>query len=408
MEISGKYKMSTMSTIFVLLLILRSSLDIFTNLSIGPLKFNIPAFWALVVLLVGILYFLLRWKIASHPISKIFAVWIAFLIIPALISFINFGPLGGLAAREFVRVFTMFFIFNLFFNLPKTQDMQNVISYLFLSLIIPVVVSLYQVITGTGLYIEQLNIYRAYGTFAHPNSFALFLVLFITLSIWMLIKTKNKIWYMAIIVQLVCLVFTFSFSGFLLLILVFSFLVLKLKISQKLLLGISIVSFLFIFINTNEFKIRWERIKKIDLKRTIEQQEVVDSFTWRVVNWMNLFNMWKEKPILGYGLQSVEIINPWKTTEGVGYGAHNDYLKFLVETGLIGFLIYLIFVVKVGCILYKEVKDCKQKELQFLLYILFSFFVSHQIVSGVDNYITVTAFQVYYWAILGLSLNLNR
>jgi len=70
----------------------------------------------------------------------------------------------------------------------------------------------------------------------------------------------------------------------------------------------------------------------------VNDEIVTNSFTWRIVNWKLLYEKWTDKPFLGYGLTTSSIINPWHMCE-----AHNDYLRFLVEFGLVGFSIYLWF-----------------------------------------------------------------
>jgi len=400
-----------MKFLFIFLLILRSALDIFSDVSFGPLKLNIPALWGIFLICVGCLYFVFHSKVLLPKISKFFGVWIIMLFISTVVSFSNFSEQALISVRELIRIVTILMSFLIFYNLVKTKQDERLIKYFLFALPIPLVVGIYQKVSYSGLKDPHLNITRIYGSFAHPNSFALFLVFFILLTIWFIQNYKRKLlWYILLFLELFCLIFTFSFSGYILLLVSFIGLFLKIRIksSKKNFFFLILFVLILFVIQTKEFKTRYERIKLIDLSETLRERKVVDSFTWRIVNWMNLFDLWKEKPILGWGLQTVEIINPWKTEKGVGYAAHNDFLRLLVETGLVGFMFYLLFLISTCFIVYREYKGCKEKHLKSLLYVLFVFFVSWQIVSGVGNYITVTAYQIYFWSLLGITLKLNK
>lgn len=385
---------------------MRSSLDIFTDVQVGSLKFNIPAIWALIFILSGGVYLILNRKISLHPIAKFFLIWLIVLAISSVVGIVNFGQSGLISIRELTRIFTIFFCFILFYNITRSIKDEKIIRYFFLSLIVPLIIGFYQKISGEGL--EIFGITRIRGSLVHANSYALYLTLFILLSYWMYFQTRKIFWHVIIFIQLISLVFTVSLSGlilFLLSIIIISF---KFPTKHKLVFYTSLILLILIAINTGEFKTRWERIMMIDLSETIKYRYTVDSFTWRIVNWMNLLEIWKEKSFLGFGLDTIQIINPWKTLEGIGYAAHNDYLKILVETGFLGFLTYLLFIVGVGYQLYNEYKVCVNKYNKYLLYILLSFFLSWQFVSFFDNYITVTVFQLYFWASVAIILKLNR
>lgn len=397
--------------LIIFLLIARSSLDVFTNISIFSLRFNIPSLVALGLLFFGLLYFFYKGEFYIHKSMRVFGVWILILIFFVVVSIVNFGIQGmTISIREWIRLFTLFFTFVLSYNLITKIEDKKFIYYLFFSLTVPLIVGIYQLLTNSGIEDISLGITRIYGSFAHPNSFGLYLVFFILLTLWAYIESKSKLWFMLIIVEVVCLIFTFSFSSYVLMLMSF-FLIVFLKRGKrrvKLFLLFLLVFSGLILINRPEFKKRWERIKLINIEKTLQEKVVVDSFTWRIVNWTNLLEIWKDRPILGTGLQTIELVNPWKTIEGIGYAAHNDFLKILIETGIVGLIFNFFFVAFLGYTIYKEYKKSKNASLKNLLYILFVYFISWQIVSMVDNYITSTAFQLYFWSILGMTFKLNN
>jgi len=64
-----------------------------------------------------------------------------------------------------------------------------------------------------------------------------------------------------------------------------------------------------------------------------------NSFNWRIAQWTSLLGHWQDSPLLGYGLQ---------TSASLGYlfaYAHNDYVRALVEEGIIGLILFLTFLV---------------------------------------------------------------
>ncbi len=60
------------------------------------------------------------------------------------------------------------------------------------------------------------------------------------------------------------------------------------------------------------------------------------SFGWRLKTWAPLWSAAIQKPILGYGINATARL-------GLGYEAHNDFLRFFVESGIIGLIIYFGF-----------------------------------------------------------------
>jgi O-antigen ligase len=65
------------------------------------------------------------------------------------------------------------------------------------------------------------------------------------------------------------------------------------------------------------------------------QAYTTNSLDWRFYNWAQEIRAWRDEPILGYGLGSTAaIISPG------GSIPHSDFLRLLVETGVIGFVLF--------------------------------------------------------------------
>ena len=74
-------------------------------------------------------------------------------------------------------------------------------------------------------------------------------------------------------------------------------------------------------------------------------------------------DLFKEKPIFGYGLDGYRIVTPL-----TGYYAHNNYIEIMVDLGLIGLILYYWFPIK---LLIKSIKQMKVDRKQALSFGMF-------------------------------------
>jgi len=383
-------------------------LDIFTNMGvyIGPMNLNIPSIVSILILIGGGIYFALIEKISINKILLVFGMWLIILIPFVLISINNFGTSGLVAFREWIRLFTIFMIFLLSYQLINKNNVQKSLNMVFLSLVVPLSAGIYQLVTHSGATIK--GIHRIYGTIAHPNAFAFYIVLFIGLTYWKLRTTNHKSWFFLLLLEIGVLLMTVSFNGYIMFGILAFFLFLKEKRKQKAVITLTMILFALMLLHSQQFQTKLERVKSINIERTIEEKEVVDSFSWRIVNWQNLLSLFGEKPFFGYGLHATQFINPWKTSEGIGYAPHNDFIRYLVETGVTGLFFYIILIVYTGYYLFREYRRCVILQTKILFYVLLGVFIGWQIGSLVGNFITGTVFQFYFWAVLGIALKSRK
>jgi O-antigen ligase len=74
--------------------------------------------------------------------------------------------------------------------------------------------------------------------------------------------------------------------------------------------------------------------------------------------WKELVKLWSVNPVLGWGLATTPTINPIRVVQdNRGFAAHNDAVRHLVETGLIGLLCYLNFLRVLGLNLFRLAKQ---------------------------------------------------
>ncbi len=184
---------------------------------------------------------------------------------------------------------------------------------------------------------------RSYGGFSHPNVFGGFLVIAILLliSIYLVQKKKNILFYFTLIILFNALVLTFSRSAFLALF--FSLLVLLIysfgkRVYFKNVLSILTILFLISSIDFVLFKdfleTRIQGVNRLELK----------SVTERVVLERQALQLLNKNWFLGVGIGNYNIavykqinkhLNIWDYQP-----VHNVYLLIFTELGIFGFLLY--------------------------------------------------------------------
>ena len=126
-----------------------------------------------------------------------------------------------------------------------------------------------------------------------------------------------------------------------------------------------------------------------------------NSFNWRLAHWDTLLKAWKQSPIFGYGLGTTSIIG--------GNEAHNDYVRWLVEGGVVGLGLFLTFLganfLRLAKLWFSSPQGSSQKDLSL---VLFATLMAIAIGMLTENIWSHTAL-FYYWiticAIVGWDWN---
>jgi O-antigen ligase len=132
------------------------------------------------------------------------------------------------------------------------------------------------------------------------------------------------------------------------------------------------------------------------------------SLIWRLLNWRFLYRTWQRSPWVGYGLASSPQVNPMKTSQGIGSDPHNDYMRYLVETGILGFLAFLAFLIFVGITIQRALKSVGQPVIRHFLVVALALYGCWLLGSLNDNLITATAYQYCLWSILATAVGWSR
>jgi O-antigen ligase len=273
------------------------------------------------------------------------------------------------------------------------EDLDKLRKILIYSVFIPLAFSLFQIFNGEP---DALGLNRVYGTFAHPNGFACYLVVLMPLVVYLYQGASNinrKTFYLVIfalmLLSLFCTYTRVAWVAFLVSMLILGFSKYK-KFYLKLIL-ISLIILLFI-----------PGLNQIFLNRIQPDDSFYGRFSFNQFS-LTLFS---QKPILGHGLGTYALLStPIFGEKGERYGrtsgagAHNDYLRTLAETGIIGlfaflFLFYSLF--KMGRRIYQSGDYSLKSEALVLLAVLVSI-----LVYGLTDF-GLAYGGIYLWTLIGL------
>lgn len=380
----------------LILIILRPTLDIFTNqsvISIGQYSLNIAS--VLAILVIGfsfaVAFYHFR-KLSSLPLKIPLLVFICLTF-----TSIFFSQSAYLSLAEWLRILSIFSLYLLGFILIKNKaDFKKLIFVVIGSAFIPAIVAFYQFFTGTGITIISENISnRIFGTFAHPNLLAYYIALILILLVFLILnrqkyQLKNSLLYSFFALNGVLLLLTYTRGAWLFFLVALATVgIVKYK---KFLLGALLALFIFYLV-----------IPPLNTRvNSLFKYDPFDSIQWRIELWKDGIKYSKEHIIAGHGLGTASKIILDRRGESFGSpDPHNDYLKILLENGIIGIVSYLFLIISLFITLIKgyfQSKEFFTKNL-FLLFIGIS--LGLYLMSFADNILRNTALQWSFWIILG-------
>jgi O-antigen ligase len=350
-----------------LLLILRPSADILTRIGIpmGSIQINLPGAMGLFVIAAG-LFSLAGPRLkgrslhAGGPPVLAFSLVVALAAAGSLTGYLVTGPSYlALGLKEAIRLTSYLVFYLALVNLlrdgfPETRLLQAI----YLGLIVPAAWATWQFtyFLSQGFYTgppQAVPHGRLLGTFYHPSSLGLFLVQILLLTLTLLRSGRRtgipRGWLIASIpLCAFLLVFTFSRGAWL--VLAFG-LVLKTLFSPRRMLGpILFVVLVGGIVFGPRVVARFSDVHShISLTRLMANREMENSFEWRVYNWLILISVGMEKPILGHGTFTTAAVNPNLSGEtrsdARGFVAHNEFVGYFVEHGLVGVAILTAYFV---------------------------------------------------------------
>jgi len=208
--------------------------------------------------------------------------------------------------------------------------------------LIPAVLALYQLATHTGMDIH--GDLRANGTFAHPDSAAMFFAITAVVSLWRYLDYgRRRSDALLTVLCVAALIATLSIDGLAALVAMLvaygalrpgSF---RFKLGPWLIAGLALLAFLATPVGA-------QRIAKESSTSfaTAERGEAGTSLEWRLHKWKTLLPQWEASPLIGQGLGTTTTTEAIPGNRFSGKPPHNEYVRYLVETGVIGLMTLLM------------------------------------------------------------------
>lgn len=400
------------------LLILRSSLDVFSSL-------QLPAAFALGVDALTLLYvtvmLLTGQTIRTDRFWWFFASWV---LLQGL--WVILLPLGGLglggwvlseSIREWIRLFSWLLVYLLVLQLKDRIPPKQLVYTLFWALIFPMIVALLQMLVPSalppmlapfsGISIGSEGGSRIRGTLGHPNTFVTFTLLFMGLTYWRLGQSKQR-WPWMLLLGFLAFFYVSTKSLFSLMMLgTFIVVLIAPRLSLiNLMGGILLFTIVIGLFGSTEFgKERLGSIGEtplgnpdIDIWRAILLSAGDgNSFNWRIMQWTYLLEQWQLHPILGYGLG----ISAHVSTNQLY--PHNDYVRALVEGGIVGFILFLLFfIVQIVRLIQLYRNPSSSREQRELCLVLLGILIAIPVGMITENIWSHTTLFFYWWALFSI------
>jgi O-antigen ligase len=207
--------------------------------------------------------------------------------------------------------------------------------------LVPALLALYQLATNTGMDIAG-NI-RAHGTFAHPNSAAMFFAIATTASLWLYLDNgRRRFDALLVAVFAAALIATFSIDGVITLAVMFTVFGALRPGSMGVKLGpcAIAVAVVLVFFATplGSKRVAGETATSLS---AAERGETTSTLDTRLYRWKTLLPEWERSPIIGQGLGTTTTAENTVANPLNFLLPHNEYLRYLVETGIVGLTILL-------------------------------------------------------------------
>lgn len=379
--------------LFFLILFFRASGDLVFESSKFASGIGIGGLINALIILIALLFVLER---PSGLSRRIVSIWGPVLLVA--LAAIPHAPELKDAIRVFLALVSYGAIFTIAFYVVRSKaDFERCITVILLSSLIPTLYAFVDIAQHAGMV--SGNDFRLQSTFTHPNILAFYLVLNISLLLYRL-KTiminvsqawRWPLWiYMFLLLGLLLLTQTRSaWFGCLVI-----FAIYGLVFERKYLVYLLLLPMLALLIPSVR-----DRLLDLGSGNEYVQYAKLNSFAWRQLIWKaSLEWMDWSNAVFGYGLNAFKHYSTifFPLAGGIPRGAHNTYVQWYFETGMIGVLssiwmcVRLFFTLKLGA-----------KEDRLGTLIVITLLIEYLFFAFSDNMLDYLAFNWYYWFFVG-------
>lgn len=298
--------------------------------------------------------------------------------------------------EESVRLLGIVIIF--FFArliIKNRKDFLSLLAVMIFGTLIPVSLALFQFFNGSGWWDKTIMKYRIQGTFLHPATLAFYLLLFLPL-LWALLKNSRP---------------KIIKASFFLVLVFFSLLILATLARVAWLGALGMLLVYGAIMNRKALILTFLMLFACYLAIPTINSRINDVFAPKFNSSLNTrFKIYNstlpaffESPVLGQGFGSFEQIHLRLNGEARTYEslqAHNDYLRLLIELGLVGLSLYLAIF---GALIFTAYKHYKKSDAEMKSYLfgLILLVLGALAISAGDNVLRTMEVQYLLWAIIG-------
>ncbi len=419
--ILGVYLFTSFDYAILSLLVIRSTIDY-----VLPL----PTFFAIAINVLTIGYVIIklftRKAVYTDGFWWFFASW--WLLQGLWVLLLPLGGLGDLdtdlvlsdSTREWTRLFSWVMIYLLIMQFKDRFSPERIISILFFSLALPILIALLQMVAPSVLPAvfspdaifatggSSFEGSRIRGTFGHPNGFTTYLFLFIGLTWWKLQQAKRHRFLWILLLGSIAFFYVGAkalFSLMMLAVLIVFLIAPRLNI-PSLIGGILFLVLVIGLFASSEFG--QSRIGSIAntplLNPDIDVWKAIllskgdnNSFNWRVAQWTMLLGTWQQHPILGSGLATAPYLSSFNNF------AHNEYVRALSEQGIIGLGVFLGFFAVQAQRLVRLIITCSNPKQSSFCFVLLAIQVGLLVGMATENVWTHTMLFYLWWTLFAVA-----
>lgn len=380
--------------LFIIFLIIRPLLDSYISINILGGVNLAGAITSLAAFFCGVSLLFRIKRVLQHKALHTFNFFFLLFFIATFISLINSNNLA-VSFSEIGRYLVLVIFFNyVAITFRSEKSFQIILWSIILSCLVPLAAGLYQILFRCG-NLATFGFNRIQGTFIHPNVLGQYLLL-IGLLIFFFMSTysidKWKQYGLVLLFSLVLLEIYHTFTRSVWVAFVTGFIVfifIRNRQVQKIRYGT-------IFVGTLGLVLPFAAERCLDLFGK-NKQIPVSSWEWRTSLWKNMIEAVQEHPIIGHGYGMFDY--------NVGFGAHNDYLRIVYETGFLGLTMYLLlltfFVFFVARGIMGTRLCCEYNKYKLIIGLMLTIFL----ISYGDNLLRNTVVMFYYFCTIALFLN---
>jgi O-antigen ligase len=357
-----------------------------------------------IILIVSIIFkFLLKYEINQIKFTEIEKLLIIYVLACFISNIQSIDLLRGMAYLKGTFFYLIYFIF--FMKVIKQSDEIKWIlwSLMIWGLILSIIQMYFMIKQGSILIsLIKKDIQVGWG---RSNYIAAFYALLIPINISMLFSkkislVKRILLIICSIMMISSMILTGSRGGVLALILGCSILFLRIRKLKTIIIIVFFAIIMYAIISINPST-------KILIHRMQESKSSSSVFS-RVATWEESGKIILKHPIFGVGLGNMHYyVNNYYVRQTGGFTllkSHNLILELLVETGLVGFFVYIIIIIK---IFKMQISNCKILKEPFQKNIAWGLLAGNTaafIHSLVEPTILSYIFGIVYWTINGLTI----